>query len=92
MTHQITLEFIGYMSAATLNEASDFSFCTSPPILADGMEEALPETGLRRRIPIIPRPWRADVGSEVFVMGGVTHDVFLECGKRIRPGAKGAEL
>jgi hypothetical protein len=63
------------MPAAALNEASDFAFCTSLPILADGVGQALPETSLYGRIPIIPRPWRVDVGSEVFVMGCITHDV-----------------
>jgi len=81
------------MPAAALNEARNFAFCASLPILADGIGQALPETGFYRRILVIARrSWRADVGAEVFVMGGVTHDVFLECGKRIRPGAKGAEL
>jgi hypothetical protein len=75
VTHQITLEFIGQMPAAALNEESDFAFCTSPPIFADGIGQASPETGLCRRTRAIARPSRADVGGEVFVMGCVTHDV-----------------
>ena len=70
------------MSTAALNEASNFAFCTSLPVFADGIGQAPPETGFYRRIPIIPRSRRADVGREVLVMGCVTHVSFLVCGKR----------
>src|SRR5215831_311761 len=63
------------MPASALNKASDFAFCTSLPIVAEGIGQASPEAGLFLWIPFIARAWRADKGGEVFVMGSVAHDV-----------------
>src|SRR6516162_6574879 len=64
------------MPATALNEASDFAFGTSAPIVADHIKQASQETGVSRRIRVLARPWRAGIGRELFVMGYVAHDIF----------------
>jgi hypothetical protein len=80
------------MPAAALNEASDFAFRTSLPIVADGMGQALPETSLCRWIRVIARLWRTGVGGEGFAMGYVTHDIVPWMRQSaIGPAPRGAE-
>jgi hypothetical protein len=69
VTHQITLKFIREMPATALDEASNFAFGAAAPIIAHRVGQALPETGVSRRIGVIAHPWRADIGRELFVMG-----------------------
>jgi hypothetical protein len=63
------------MTAAALNEAGDITFPTTVSGVAESLGQAFPETGFCRRVCFIARAWRTDIGSEVFVMGCVTHDV-----------------